>query len=200
MKEYSHLALTRGGLKKYTLRATQLIGLKPAGAFSFFEDPKNLAAITPPWLNFRIIGDCGGSTCRGAEFDYTLRWFGLTIPWRTRITEYSAGRSFTDAQIRGPYRSWVHRHTFRAMPEGTLMEDRVDFVLPLAALPLSPLVCRQLEDIFSYRAHRVSEWAEAGTGRSPKGPARSGRSPETGSRQVQGPQREQAFDETRTLQ
>lgn len=152
--------ITRRGLRDYTLRASQHIALDPAEAFSFFEDPGNLAAITPPWLGFRIVGECGGRVCRGAEYDYTIRWCGLTIPWRTRITEYTSGESFTDSQIRGPYSSWVHRHTFEAKPEGTLMADRVDFTLPLAALPLSPVVRRQVEEIFSYRARRISEWVE----------------------------------------
>jgi ligand-binding SRPBCC domain-containing protein len=134
--------------------------LGPAEAFSFFQDPKNLAAITPPWLDFRIIGECGGRVCRGAEYDYTIRWFGLTIPWRTRIVDYTPGVSFTDSQVRGPYRSWVHRHTFEEKPKGTRMEDRVDFTLPLAALPLSSVIRGQLGEIFSYRERRITDWVE----------------------------------------
>ena len=119
MRRDSPVRIKRCGLKDYTLRTGQLVALGPAEAFTFFEDPGNLAAITPPWLDFRIIGDCDGDVCRGAEYDYTIRWFGLTMPWRTRITEYNPGVSFTDSQVRGPYRSWVHRHTFVSLDEGT---------------------------------------------------------------------------------
>ncbi len=160
MRRNSPVRINRCGLKDYTLQASQLVALGPAEAFSFFEDPRNLATITPPWLDFRIIGDCDGRVCRGAEYDYTIRLFGLTIPWRTRISEYTPGVSFVDSQIRGPYRSWVHRHTFVEKPEGTLMEDRVDFTLPLAALPLSSVICGKLEEIFSYRARRIAAWVE----------------------------------------
>jgi ligand-binding SRPBCC domain-containing protein len=156
--------ITRRGLGCYTLRASQLVAPGPAEAFSFFENPGNLSAITPSWLGFRVVGDCGGRIFRGAEYDYTIRWFGLTIPWRTRITEYTPGISFTDSQIRGPYRTWVHRHTFEEKPEGTLMEDRVDLAIPLAALPLSSVIRRQLGEIFSFRARRITGWVE-GTAR-----------------------------------
>lgn len=165
MRRDSPVRINRCGLKDYTLKAGQLVALGTAEAFSFFEDPRNLAAITPPWLDFRIIGDCDGRVCRGAEYDYTIRWCGLTIPWRTRITEYKPGVSFTDSQVRGPYRSWVHHHTFEEHLEGTLMKDRVDFSLPLAALPLTPVILRQLEEIFSFRARRISMWVERRTRR-----------------------------------
>ena len=67
MKGSAPVAVTRRGLKDYTLCTSQIVALSPAEVFSFFEDPRNLAAITPPWLEFRIVGDCDGRVCRGAE-------------------------------------------------------------------------------------------------------------------------------------
>lgn len=156
----AHLApeISRAGALSFTLRAAQKVSLGLPGTFSFFEDPANLPSITPPWLQFRTITGCGGA-CEGAEYDYTIRWFGVPLPWRTRITEYTRGVSFTDCQIRGPYRSWVHRHTFREFGDGTLMEDRVDFTLPWPAMVFAPVIRRQLADIFRFRARRIGEWA-----------------------------------------
>jgi ligand-binding SRPBCC domain-containing protein len=97
-----------------------------------------------------------------AEFDYTIRWFGIPLPWRSRITGYMPPEQFTDVQLVGPYRSWSHLHTFEDTECGTLMRDVVTYQLPLG--PLGGIVHalavrRQLEDIFRYRALRIDEWA-----------------------------------------
>jgi ligand-binding SRPBCC domain-containing protein len=154
------LALTRRERSDFLLRASHRLPLKLGEVFTFFEDPRNLSAMTPPWLAFRMKGECGKKdVCLGAEFDYTIRWLGLTIPWRSRITEYRRGKSFTDEQVRGPYRSWVHRHLFLPSGEGTLMVDEVDYSLYLAALPVRRLIEGQLRRIFLFRQAFISEWA-----------------------------------------
>lgn len=70
----------------------------------------------------------------GAEFDYTIRWFGIPLPWKSRITAYRPPEQFTDIQLNGPYRSWSHLHAFEDVEGGTLMRDRVTYQLPLGPL------------------------------------------------------------------
>jgi ligand-binding SRPBCC domain-containing protein len=121
--------------------------------FAFFEDPRNLSRITPDWLRF-TIKTAGVEMRRGAEIDYTIRWLGLPMKWRTLITGYEPPHSFEDSQIKGPYRLWVHRHTFEAAGQGTLVRDSVRYSLPLGGLGLlthAIAVRRQLEGIFVYR-------------------------------------------------
>ncbi len=38
----------------YKLTCRQLFPLAPEETFSFFQDPRNLAKITPRWLNFNV--------------------------------------------------------------------------------------------------------------------------------------------------
>jgi ligand-binding SRPBCC domain-containing protein len=131
--------------------------LLPAGieeTFAFFEDPRNLSRITPPWLNFRIKTPEPLIMRLGAEFDYTIRWLGLPLSWKTLISAYEPPRRFVDEQARGPYRLWRHTHTFVETPEGTRVSDHVAYALPFG--PLGKLahwlaVRRQLEEIFAYR-------------------------------------------------
>ena len=145
------------------LKASQVLSLPREQAFSFFEDPRNLFDITPDWLRFEMKDREAKITMfDGAEFDYTIRWFGLPLPWKSRIAGYTPPVQFTDLQLVGPYRSWSHLHTFEEIPEGTLMNDRVTYQLPLG--PLGDLVHavavrHQLADIFRYRATRIDEWA-----------------------------------------
>ncbi len=69
---------------------------------------------------------------------------------------------FQDAQERGPYRSWVHTHSFEedAGGFGVTMRDRVEYALPLGVLGrvANALVVRkQLEEIFDYRYRAILE-------------------------------------------
>lgn len=121
--------------------------------FRVFEDARNLAKITPPWLRFEVLS---GEVAmrRGAEIDYVIRWQGLPMKWKTLITNYDPPDSFVDLQVRGPYRVWHHRHSFRETAEGTVVEDRVDYALPLGLLGRAAhciVVKRQLLAIFRYR-------------------------------------------------
>ncbi|MEK6745066.1 MAG: SRPBCC family protein [Nitrospirota bacterium] len=148
----------------HRLAVSQVLALPRERVFLFFEDPRNLFDITPDWLNF-VMKDRDEMTamCEGAEYDYTIRWLGLPLPWKSRITGYRPHEQFTDIQITGPYRSWSHLHTFIDAPEGTLMNDTVSYQLPLG--PLGNLVHavtvrHQLEDIFRYRAIRIDQWAQ----------------------------------------
>ena len=146
----------------HKLTTSQVLVLPREQAFAFFEDPRNLFDITPDWLSF-VMKDRDAKTAmfEGAEFDYTIRWFGIPIPWKSRIAGYRPPEQFTDIQITGPYRSWNHLHTFEEAPDGTLMNDTVTYQLPfgsLGNLVHALTVRRQLEDIFRYRAMRISEW------------------------------------------
>jgi ligand-binding SRPBCC domain-containing protein len=141
---------------------SQVLLLLRKEAFVFFEDPRNLFDITPDWLKF-VMKDREAKTemFEGAEFDYTIRWFGFPLPWKSRIIGYQPPKQFTDIQLVGPYRSWSHLHTFEDSEGGTLMRDTVTYQLPLG--PLGGMVHafavrRQLEDIFRYRALRIDEW------------------------------------------
>ena len=147
----------------HRLTASQVLALPRKQAFAFFEDPANLFDITPDWLSF-VMKDRDSKTAmfEGAEFDYTIRWFGIPMPWKSRIIGYKPPDQFTDIQLAGPYRSWSHLHTFEEVSDGTRMGDTVTYQPPLG--PLGNLVHaltvrRQLEDIFRYRAARIHEWA-----------------------------------------
>lgn len=152
----------------YQLITTQGLLLPREKAFSFFEDPRNLFEITPGWLHFVMQNGEKSEAREGAEFDYTIRWYGLTIGWKSRIIDYRPPERFTDIQVIGPYHFWRHLHTFEDVPEGTLMIDTVTYRLPCGFLGKALhriSVKKQLEDIFRYRARRIDEWARGASER-----------------------------------
>jgi ligand-binding SRPBCC domain-containing protein len=141
------------------LERVQVVPRPVAATFQFFADARNLEAITPPWLQFRILSSGPLEMGRGARIDYMLRWRGVPLRWQARIEEWQEGRAFVDRQIRGPYPLWVHRHTFTPVPGGTEVRDRVEYLLPfgpLGTLAHALLIRRDLEAIFDFRGESVA--------------------------------------------
>ena len=96
----------------------------------------------------------------GAIIDYKIRLHGVPLNWKTRIERYVQGVEFVDLQIKGPYKYWHHRHTFRQTSSGTEIGDTVTYELPLGPLGRGAHLCfvkRQLDTIFNYRARVVRE-------------------------------------------
>lgn len=126
--------------------------LPPEQLFPFFADAANLDAITPPWLHFRIVTPTPIVMRAGALIDYQLRVRGLPLRWRTRINLWEPPHRFEDEQLRGPYRLWIHEHTFEARDGGTLARDRVRYATPFDWLVHHSLVRPDIEKIFEHRS------------------------------------------------
>lgn len=140
--------------------SSQWLGRPLAEVFDFFSSENNLEAITPPWLNFRVLGKSTERIERGTLIDYRLRISGIPFRWRTEIEIWEPGRVFVDNQVRGPYARWHHTHTFTAENGGTRMDDRVIYRLPfgrLGDLVAGWKVRRQVEEIFTYRRKIIEQ-------------------------------------------
>ncbi len=127
-----------------------------SSVFSFFADPFNLEAITPPWLRFRVLGSSTEAVEEGTTIDYKLRLRGVPVRWQSVIRNWEPPFRFIDSQVVGPYRSWVHLHTFEETDRGVLVKDHVDYEVPGGALVNRLFVRRDLEKIFSYRQQRIA--------------------------------------------
>ena len=139
--------------KTHTLERETFIPSSTDSVFGFFSRAENLNQITPPWLHFNILTKTPIQMGKGTLIDYSLRLHGLPVRWRSQITGWDPPHSFEDSQIKGPYRIWIHHHLFRPESGGTVMKDRVEYVLP--GWILEPLihtfVRRDLKRIFDYR-------------------------------------------------
>ena len=135
----------------HTFKAELWLPKKLDVVFSFFADARNLEAITPPWVNFTIVTPEPIDMHRGARIDYQLRVHGVPVRWKTEISVWSPPFSFVDKQLRGPYRQWIHTHTFEEKDGGTLCRDHVDYVVPGGRFINWLIVRRDVEKIFAYR-------------------------------------------------
>lgn len=123
----------------------------PEQLFPFFADAANLDAITPPWLHFHVVTPTPIEMREGALIDYRLRVHGLPLRWRTRINAWQPPFRFEDEQLRGPYRRWIHEHTFAAHEGGTLARDHVRYAVPFDWLVHRWFVRPDIEKIFQFR-------------------------------------------------
>ena len=122
--------------------------------FQFFADPANLERLTPGWLRFKMITEEPPALKEGIRLDYRLRIHGVPIKWQSEITAWNPPHRFVDQQSRGPYRLWVHEHTFIEHDGGTLVRDNVQYSVPGGTLVQKFLVAPDLDRIFKYR-HKV---------------------------------------------
>ncbi|HUR44899.1 MAG TPA: SRPBCC family protein [Candidatus Saccharimonadales bacterium] len=124
----------------------------PSELFPFFADAGNLESITPGWLHFKTLTAVPIEMKAGTLIDYRLRVHGLPLRWRTLISTWEPPHRFVDEQIRGPYRQWIHEHTFEARGGGTLTRDRVRYAVPLDFLIHDWVVRPDIERIFLFRS------------------------------------------------
>ena len=122
--------------------------------FAFFADAANLEALTPPWLHFHILNPAIVIE-RGALIDYRLKLHGVPLRWRSEISRWEPPHLFVDEQRKGPYRRWVHTHTFTAERGGTRVRDSVEFEAPLGWL-VGGFVMRDVRKIFAFRQQALA--------------------------------------------
>ena len=122
-----------------------------AEIFAYFADAHNLEEITPPWLRFQVETPRPIEMQTGTLIDYRLKLHGVPIRWRTEIQNWEPPVKFVDRQLKGPYRYWIHEHTFIDEGDTTLMRDQVDYAVPGGPLIHKLFVRQDVQRIFEYR-------------------------------------------------
>ena len=140
------------------LERTQVLPRSPEDVFGFFGDARNLEAITPAWLRFRIV-EAPEQLERGSFIRYRLRLFGVPIRWRRRSSTGASRAPSPTSRSAGPYPLWIHTHRFTPVAGGTEVYDVVRYRVPggILAAAVERLVARWLDDIFDYRRERLAE-------------------------------------------
>ncbi len=149
----------------FELRRVQWFPRPLEEVFAFFAEARNLETITPPWLGFEVLTPDPIELRPGALIDFRLRLHGVPLRWRTEISAWQPPHRFVDEQRRGPYREWVHEHTFAARDGGTLVGDHVRYRVPGGRLVHELFVRRDVERIFDFRRDRLAQVLGAATAR-----------------------------------
>jgi ligand-binding SRPBCC domain-containing protein len=144
--------------------------------FAFFADPHNLPRIMPPSQGARLLKlnlvrprlPAGETTAEaecmaGVGTEIILKFRAIPhLPlhekWTALITDFSLNQSFRDTQKQGPFRRWVHTHSFEAKVaggrEGTLIRDLVEYEVGFGVIGSvleKVMFQRMMRSIFEYR-------------------------------------------------
>jgi ligand-binding SRPBCC domain-containing protein len=115
----------------HILEQRLVIGRPRPEVFAFFADPTRARRLMPAWIRVTLLSETGQEVGAGTVLDYRVACLGLPFAWRTFVREFDPPFRFLDVQLRGPFARWEHRHRFQAEGDGTLMEDRLVYRLPL---------------------------------------------------------------------
>jgi ligand-binding SRPBCC domain-containing protein len=144
----------------HRLVKTTLIKRPISEVFDFFSKAENLNALTPPELEFSILTPLPIPMKKGTLIDYRIKLEGIPFRWRTLISDWQEGKSFTDEQIKGPYRVWKHTHSFVAKGDYTEMTDEILYLAPgwfLEPIIHKLFVKKRVEAIFEFRESKLNE-------------------------------------------
>jgi ligand-binding SRPBCC domain-containing protein len=154
--------------------------------FAFFGNPQNLPPLMPPGLKARIEDlrmkpppprPLAADPARrfqslaagpGSEILISfslIRWLPR-VSWTARIVEFKWNSHIAEEMVRGPFKSFRHRHGIvpeaQNGEEGTRVTDAVDFELPAGFLNAlaSGRVWKQLQESFAFRQKRLPQVLE----------------------------------------
>ena len=142
------------------LRYESTLGAPVEEAFAWHERPGAVERLLPPWEPVRVDAPPAG-LAEGSQLAFRLAVPGPVAPrWVARHAGYDPPHEFRDVQVRGPFRSWQHRHRFEPADGGqTLLADEVDYELPCrrATGVADPLVRNRLHRVFTYRHRQLAD-------------------------------------------
>jgi ligand-binding SRPBCC domain-containing protein len=148
-------------MKIYTVHTQQKLPITLDKAWDFLSDPKNLQTITPDYMGFKILSGTDRPMFEGQLIQYIVTPIaGIKMKWVTEITHVRDKEYFVDEQRFGPYALWHHKHFLKEIPGGVLMEDVVDYKVPLGLLGqlFHPFMVKpKLDEIFKYREQKLTE-------------------------------------------
>lgn len=150
-------------MNRISFVATTCIQASAEAVFDWHEAPGAFERLTPPWERVRVLQHTGGIR-DGARVSLLVGPAPFSLRWDLEHRDYRYGHSFTDQQLRGPFRYWRHVHRMISEgPQSCLLEDSIEYELPLGVLGRlvgAPFVQRKLKRLFAYR-HDVTRRAFA---------------------------------------
>ena len=128
--------------------------LPASEAFAWHEREGAFERLSPPWQTVRVLEHTGGIR------DGARVVLDLGFPagrWELTHHDYRAGAAFHDRQMRGPFARYAHAHRCSDEQGQGVLEDALDFALPLAPLsgPGEWFVRHEFARLFAWR-HRVT--------------------------------------------
>jgi ligand-binding SRPBCC domain-containing protein len=137
--------------------ARSVIRTTPEELFAFHELPDAFLCLLPPGEKIRVI-QSASSLNVGNRTIVEIRIGFLWVTFESLHTAYDPPHSFEDQQVRGPFRSWRHRHIVESHRDGAILLDDIEYTPPFGLLGriVDGIVIKpRLRKVFAFR-HRVT--------------------------------------------
>ncbi len=123
----------------------------------FHQSSDSFKALTPPPIITQLHA-APEAPEDGDRMDFTL-WLGpIPVRWLAEFSDVGP-QGFTDTQLRGPFKRWVHRHRFEPTSDGsTEIHDHIEAEIGFSlTAPIAIGMWLGLPFLFAYRAWRTKK-------------------------------------------
>ncbi|MGZ3461704.1 MAG: TIGR01777 family oxidoreductase, partial [Archangium sp.] len=144
--------------KSQVFEARSQMPVDAEALFAWHAREGALQRLTPPWEPLEVVEHQGDGIREGARVVVRMKVGPISQQWVARHTRYVPGSLFQDVQESGPFSQWIHTHRMRNEPGGSMLEDEVQYALPVGVLGRvvgGGYTRHRLERMFSYR-HAVT--------------------------------------------
>ena len=91
----------------------------------------------------------------GTITNYNLRIHRIPTRWTSLIRHWEPPFRFVDEPLRGPYRYWIHEHTFEESEAGVLVKDSVRYQVFGGNLVHDLFIRKDVMKIFMFRQEKL---------------------------------------------
>ena len=126
--------------------------------FAWHERKGSFRRLMPPWeVAEEVRAD--DTLEEGAQRIFRFPMGPIKMKWIARHSKYNPPHSFEDDMLKGPFKSWHHKHQFSQNEDGTsVVLDKVNYRLPmgfLGKLVAGKMVRKRIERMFYARQIRL---------------------------------------------
>ncbi len=126
--------------------------------FAWHERKGSFRRLMPPWeVAEEVRAD--DTLEDGAQRIFRFPMGPMKMKWVAQHSKYNPPHSFEDDMLKGPFKSWHHKHEFKQNEDGTsFVHDQVSYKLPmgfLGKLVAGRIVRKRIERMFYAREIRL---------------------------------------------
>lgn len=125
--------------------------------FDLVARPEGIRKISPPEMGLYFTS-APERYSQGITVEFKVQAMGLVREISHKVTAFNEPHSFTEEQVTGPFRHWVHEHVFESRDGGCVVIDRIEFLPPggvAGMIMTASRILENLEDGFDYRHEQL---------------------------------------------
>jgi uncharacterized protein (TIGR01777 family) len=112
---------------------TSTVLVPSTAIYDWHTRPGAFERLLPPWESVTLVDSVGDFEHRFV--DMNVHRLGVTLRWLAQHVDVQPSISFSDIQVKGPFKSWRHDHQFIPLSDSrTKMMDTISFELPFHAV------------------------------------------------------------------